>query len=227
MFRHLMMIGLCLLATSCGKGDRSADSKTGENSHNATKTDEQMPVHQNENLKLPDLTVNNLPPSVAEFVREGYTPLKATMGDLNQDSYSDLILVLSKIGEDSTSNVVDHPEKRPLLIFLGQSDHTYRLAEQNDNVVYCVDCGGMMGDPFMDVVIKNGYFSVEHYGGSAWRWTRIVTFRYSASDKTWYLHKDGGDSFHASEPEKVESKVRTTKEFGKVRFDEFDIYKED
>ncbi|WP_113616957.1 hypothetical protein [Chitinophaga flava] len=168
-----------------------------------------------------------IPRQLAPFIPKGYLILDTTSGDLNLDPYPDMIMVLYKPGEDSTSDVVEHPEKRPLLILLGQPDHSYKLAARNDNVVYCVDCGGIMGDPFESVVIKNGYFSVEHYGGSAWRWTRIITFKYSPTDKYWYLHKDGGDSFHASEPDKVTSKVRTSKDFGKVPFNKFDIYKKD
>ena len=81
-----------------------------------------------------------------------------------------------------------------------------------------------MGDPFMGIKIKNGYFSVEHYGGSSWRWTRIITYKYSKQDKEWFLHKDGSESFHASEPQKVETKIKTTKDFGQIKFEEFDIY---
>jgi hypothetical protein len=83
-----------------------------------------------------------------------------------------------------------------------------------------------MGDPFMQVVIKKGYFSIEHYGGSSWRWTRIITFKYSPDDNYWFLYKDGGEYFHAAEHEKKTKKVLTSKDFGKVRFDEFDIYKD-
>jgi hypothetical protein len=79
----------------------------------------------------------------------------------------------------------------------------------------------------MDIVIKNGYFSVEHYGGSAWRWTRIITYKYSKEENNWFLYKDGGESFNAGDPEKVEKTVRTTKDFGKVLFKDFDIYKEE
>jgi len=162
--------------------------------------------------------------SIAQFIPENYTILDTVSGNLNLDQYTDMIVVLKKNGEDTTSNVVDHPEKRPLLILLGQTDNTYKLAARNDNAVYCFDCGGMMGDPFVRVVIKNGYFSIEHYGGSSWRWTRIITFKYSSVDNYWYLHKDGGDSFNASDTENVTTKIKTTKDFGKVPFDKFDIY---
>ena len=35
-----------------------------------------------------------------------------------------------------------------------------------------------------------------------------------------------GDSFHATDPDKRETKVLTIKDFGKVPFDKFDIYKD-
>jgi hypothetical protein len=162
--------------------------------------------------------------SITKFIPEGYSLLDSATGDLNLDAYPDMLLVLKKNGEDSTSDIVDHQEKRPLLILTGQADKQFKLSARNDNTVYCVNCGGMMGDPYMGIVIKKGYFSIEHYGGSAWRWTRIITYKYSTAEKYWYLHKDGGDSFHTSDPDKVETKIRTTKEFGKVRFEQFNLY---
>lgn len=175
--------------------------------------------------QAPKLKVNT-PPALKQFVTTGYDVLDITYGDLNRDAYPDAIMVLYKIGEEKTSDVIDHPEKRPLLLLLGQADKTYKVAARSNNAVYCVDCGGQMGDPFTGISIKKGYFSVEHYGGSGWRWTRIITFKYSPVDKRWYLHKDGGESYHATDPEKSETKVKTVKNFGKVPFERFDIYKE-
>ena len=83
-----------------------------------------------------------------------------------------------------------------------------------------------MGDPFVGITIKDGYFSVEHVGGSAWRWARIVTYKYSKDDKNWYLHKDRQESFHALDPKEVEARVLSTKDFGTKLFENFDIYKE-
>lgn len=162
--------------------------------------------------------------SFTNFIPDGYTILDSATGDLNLDPYPDMLLVLKKKGEDSIANDVDHTVKRPLLILTGQANKSFKLAARNDNVVYCVNCGGMMGDPYIGIVIKKGYFSIEHYGGSAWRWTRIITFKYSTNDKRWYLYKDGGDSYHTSDPDKVETNIKTTKEFGKIRFEKFNLY---
>lgn len=215
-------IFICLLLSlfSCNQSPRQENTKA-ISSDSLTTTDNQP---KKEAFKQ---DIDNLPNELLEFVPTNFSVLDTISGDLNLDEINDYILVLEKNGEDSLSNVVDNPEKRPLLILLRDKDKKLKLVRRNDNSVYCIDCGGMMGDPFMGITIKNGYFSVEHYGGSAWRWTRIITYKYSKQDNEWFLHKDGSESFHASEPEKVESKIRTTKDFGKVKFEEFDIYKED
>lgn len=112
-----------------------------------------------------------VPSNLKNFVLKGYDVLDITKGDLNRDAYPDAIMILCKKDEKETSDVIDHPEKRPLLVLIGQADKTYKLAVSSNNAVYCVDCGGQMGDPFTGITIKNGYFSVEHYGGSGLRWT--------------------------------------------------------
>lgn len=163
---------------------------------------------------------------LAAFIPPDYSILDTAGGDLNGDAYPDKLLLLKKRGEDTSSDVTEHPEKRPLLILAGQQDATYKLAASSDNAVLCVDCGGVMGDPYMRLVIKGGYFSVELAGGSSWRWTRTVTFKYASGEHNWFLYKDGHSSFHASEPGKVETKLYTAKDFGKVSFEQFDVYKE-
>lgn len=168
----------------------------------------------------------NLGLEISSFIPDNYSILDSVRGDLNLDKIPDLIIVLKKNGEDSLSDVIDHPEKRPLMILIQDNNGKFKRAKRNDNTVYCVDCGGVMGDPYAGITIKDGYFSVEHYGGSSWRWTRVITYKYSKEVNDWFLHKDGSESFHASDPEKIESKIKTKKDFGKVKFDQFDIYKE-
>jgi hypothetical protein len=152
--------------------------------------------------------------------------LTAEPGDLNRDALPDWTVVLHRPDEQKTSDVIDHPTKRPLLLFVGGASGTYALAARADNAVYCVDYGGMMGDPFQGITIKKGYFTVEHYGGSGQRWTRFVTFRYEATARTWLLHRDGAEQFHASDPEHIIATTTTTKDFGRVPLAKFDICKE-
>lgn len=164
--------------------------------------------------------IRNLPLELTQHIPAGFAAMDTVSGDLNKDKYRDMIMILKQTDEDT---IYSRYTKRPLLLFTGQPDGSLQLTAQNDSVVYCIGCGGVMGDPYQGVVIKDGYFSVEMYGGSAWRWNRIITFRYSKEDNEWLLHKDGGTSFHAAEPETTtEDYMRTVKNFGKVTFSEFD-----
>ncbi|NLL28705.1 MAG: hypothetical protein GX259_07900 [Bacteroidales bacterium] len=215
-------IFICLLLTilSCNQSPRQ-EKITDITADTLTSTDNSL---EKESFKQ---VVDSSPNELLEFLPTNYSILNATSGDLNLDGINDYILVLKKNDEDSLFFVSDGPEKRPLLILIRDKNNKLKLVRRNDNTVYCFGCGGIMGDPFMGITIKNGYFSVEHYGGSAWRWTRIITYKYSKKDNEWFLHKDGSESFYVFEPENVESKIKTTKDFGKVKFEEFDIYKED
>ncbi len=168
----------------------------------------------------------SLPAAIRRALPAGYTVLAAQQGDLNRDALPDWAVVLRRPDEKQTSDVVAHPTKRPLLLFVGGPGGTYSLAARTDNAVYCVDCGGIMGDPFQDVAIKNGYFTVEHYGGSAQRWTRFVTFRYDPASRSWLLHRDSSEHFHALDPAHGTTTATTSKDFGRVPLAKFDIYKE-
>jgi hypothetical protein len=173
-----------------------------------------------------NLEIDKLPAEIKAFIPEGYVPMDVSSGDLNLDSFPDVVLIVKKPNESDTSDVNDNPEKRPLLVLIGEGNEKYKLASRNDNVVLCVNCGGAFGDPFEGVTIKRGYFSVEHYGGSNWRWTKIITFKYSKADNNWLLTRIGRDSFHTSDPNKSEKTMKTAKNFGKVLFEKYNGYKD-
>lgn len=218
--KSIFTIAMLALLVSCNKKNTPQNIEQNSISDDVITKDtvkKFLPESYKEEVKI-------LPENIKSFIPENYAVLDTVSGNLNLDNYNDQIIVLKKIGEEKTSDVVDNPEKRPLLILIGEPNNKYKLATRNDNTVYCIDCGGIMGDPFMGVVIKNGYFSVEHYGGSAWRWSRIITYKYSKEENNWFLHKDGNESFHASDPEKIETTVKTTKDFGKILFKDFNIY---
>jgi len=151
----------------------------------------------------------------ARFVLPGYEILGFAVGDLNRDEFpTDAVLALRKTDEADE-------DARPLLLLVRGPAGQLSFAGRNDNVVLCAECGGMMGDPYSGIVIKDGYFSVEHFGGSAWRWSHIVTFKHADEKLGWTLHKVGGDSFHTADPEAVETKVKTVADFGLVHFATF------
>lgn len=161
---------------------------------------------------------------IESYTPQGYALLYSTNGDLNRDAHTDLVIVYKKYNEDTELPNDDILLYRPLVLYIGQKDGTFRLAAHNDKAVLCYHCGGVMGDPFVKIAIKNGYFTIEHYGGSSWRWTRYVTFKYSKKDTAWFLHKDTSESFHSADPDNGTTTTKSVKDFGTVRFEAFDIY---
>lgn len=238
----MIMISLVVAMTSCsgtGKPPESNDkidstelSKTQQDSLSAdslailyggTKADT-----YNYNIDL-----DEVPASLESFVPTGYIGLDTVAGDLNGDEYMDMIMVLRQPEEDNMQlNTPDDPMKRPMLILLGQADSSYRLVANNDNAILCFYCGGygLQENPYEKTVIKNGYFSIEYTTGSRTETTHhVLTFKYSPSDSTWLLHRDGAETHQLdghSQYKKVKSKIRTAKDIGKISFDEFDVYKD-
>ncbi len=205
MKKVLYLSSACFLLLSCSS---SAEQKTTvdapkDNTTVAT-TSQQQPAQNNE-AGLP----------ISSFVPSGYEILSETKGDLNKDAQDDAILILKKSDEADDS-------KRPALILIGVDGNGYEKAAENDNAVLKLGDGGAMGDPFSGVTIKDGYFTLEHMGGASERWNRFITFKYDATDKKFYLHKDTIEGFNTDKPDKVlYNHTKTTKDFGKVAFEDF------
>lgn len=149
---------------------------------------------------------------------EGWEIMDTMTGDLNRDQFLDMLIVLkSQFDTDP-----DSMPERPLLVLIGNKDGGMTLAARNDNAVLCYHCGGIYGDPYDGLAIKNGYFSTEAYGGSSDRWTQIITFKYVEKEKTWYLHRDAGISYSVFDPDMTEKEWTNQKEdWGKVKFEDY------
>lgn len=197
-------------------------------SHNNTQNDIQASILKSKKDNLTaSLPAFNLSVHLNRIIPANYAILDSVGGDLNGDDLRDLIIVLNKKGEDSLSNTTSETIKRPLLIlFRNKLNTELSLQQQNSNVVYCYNCGGVMGDPFTGISINGQSFSVSHYGGSSWRWSRELSFQYNANENKWLLFSDESESFHVTDPNQIEKQVKTEKEFGKIKFEEFDIYKD-
>lgn len=61
----------------------------------------------------------------------------------------------------------------------------WKLWHQNKTVVMSTQSGGMMGNPFDGISIKNKSVVIEHFGGSRQKWN--YTHRYRFQNDDWYL----------------------------------------
>src|SRR5436190_12651467 len=163
-----------------------------------------------------------IPAEVAPFVESGTKAIALEKSDLNGDGREDFILVLEK--EKPAKDADDFPVgQRPFLILLRGADGKLIVAKRNERIIMCSQCGGVFGDPFEGVIAGKNTFSVEHYGGSSWRWKYSYKFNYSRIDKTWQLVRVEDISYHTSDPDKAKTKIYTPpNSFGKIDIANFD-----
>ena len=177
--------------------------------------------------------INSSNEKLKSFIPKGYEAIAEKKGDLNLDKTEDCILVIRKTTEETTSNMDEgKPDKRIVLLLLGQKDGSYKLAYKNQNVADCIDCGGVFGDPFSGISIKNGYFSIEHKIAGGHHWEQIITFKFNKTKNNWYLYKDHFINYvlNTSNDPNAEAliadvdKLKTVKDFGEISFQNFNIY---
>jgi hypothetical protein len=160
-----------------------------------------------------------LPAELKPFVRSGYEVLDWATEDLNGDKRKDYVLILKKIGEDTVGVESDVWEiHRPLLLLTRKADGNLLLTTENNEVVYCRHCGGAMGDPYDGLTLGAEMIKLDFYGGSNWRWTETIVFRYDPAKKDWFLEQDNLSSFQAMDMDNTVSSATINRvETGDIR----------
>ena len=163
-----------------------------------------------------------IPAEVKPFIEKGAQAIAVESADLNGDGTMDFVLVTEPLKPEAKSDE-DNGDERTLSILTRDREGKLTLAKSNREVVYCKSCGGVFGDPFAGIEAKRNSFTVNNYGGSAWRWSESYQFNYSRIDKTWQLVRAESENYHTSDPNKVKTKIRTPKTFGKIDIADFKI----
>ncbi|MEO6452595.1 MAG: hypothetical protein ABIN97_00920 [Ginsengibacter sp.] len=122
--------------------------------------------------------------NISSFIPKDYDTLAVAKGDLNNDGVEDYILALNHQSEKKEGQNDDSIPPRLLIIVL-RTAKGYIQAERSSNALLCKDCGGVFGDPFQGIEIKENVLNIYHYGGSAWRWSYTHKFRFQ--NNHWYL----------------------------------------
>jgi hypothetical protein len=146
------------------------------------------------------------------FIPERYSLKDTVQGDLNLDGRKDLLLLMEDEGEGN----------RILKVLITNDKGEYEEAVATSTAVYCRTCNDL--DTYQGIKVKEGEFSIEHFGGPEQRWARTTTFRYMGSVKDWYLTEDA--LVHSGTDDNIEAKILTPKDFGEVTLREFNLYKE-
>jgi hypothetical protein len=124
-----------------------------------------------------------IPAEIKSFIEKGAKAIALESADLNGDGTMDFILVTELVKPEARSDE-DNGDERALFIIVRDAGGKLTLSKRNDEVVYCKSCGGVFGDPFAGVEARRNGFTINNYGGSAWRWSESYRFNYSRIDKT-------------------------------------------
>lgn len=144
------------------------------------------------------LTIPDSGKAISEFIPKNYLFIDSVHGDLNKDGIKDVVIALKHKDEDTFA--MDEEPKRILLVML-RSKSGLKVIGKSENVLMCLNCGGVNGDPYNGITIIKGILSVNHYGGSAWRWLEVRKFRLqqnrmdligATSDFFWNVYDCGG-----------------------------------
>jgi len=149
------------------------------------------------------------------------------LADLNGDGIKDFLVVLESKVKGKPYSELDDAYGRKVVFVTKKSEANdgFEILAQNDHVIGCTKCGGSTGDPFRGITIKGHYLSFEELYGACVKDFQVTTFKYNVKKKKWFLHKIGIESTFCNEyvngAPKVETVVKTVKDFGVVEFDKF------
>lgn len=109
--------------------------------------------------------------SLESFVPDGYEIMGKATGDFNNDGIKDIVMVIKRAEEIATEEI------RPILVLTGTASG-YKLNARNTDFMLSWDGGGVYGDPYEGISLKDGLLTITHYGGSSWRWHQEMNFRF-------------------------------------------------
>jgi len=104
--------------------------------------------------------------------------IDSAMGDLDKDGVSELAVAYNTHQTDVN---VDENVPRILAIYKKNNSEWMPWKLSTSAVMGSQD-GGMMGDPFEGIEIKNGILIIIHFGGSSWKWSQTDKYRFQDGD---------------------------------------------
>lgn len=106
-----------------------------------------------------------------------YTLVDSVAGDLDNDGINELAVAYNtKPSKEEFEGV-----PRELIIYKMKGG-SWTAWKKSLQALYGSRDGGMMGDPFGEMDIKNGVLSISHNGGSSWKWDHTDKYRYQQGE---------------------------------------------
>lgn len=126
------------------------------------------------------IKVDSLQRLQAFIIPPNHTIIDIITGDLDQDLVDELLVVYN------TQVNVDSFESIPRALHIYKNfDEKWQLWKHSNQALKGSQDGGMLGDPYNGIEIREGQLIVSHFGGSSWRWNTSDTYCYK--DEELYL----------------------------------------
>lgn len=93
------------------------------------------------------------------------------LGDLDKDGISEKVIIYN------TPDTTEFGRVREIQI-LKRKDMEWQIWKKSRNTILKSEEGGMMGDPFEGIEIKDGILIIYHSGGSSWKWSLSDKYRF-------------------------------------------------
>lgn len=215
MKRTLLVASLILFASSCKKNIETVTK-------NEIKTDTISVDDENAGYEMnAEITSSD---NYEMFIPDGYDLLAKTEGDINNDSITDMVLVVKSQQEKAGEMPADDVPGRILLLLTKDANGKYARTAENANAIFAKNEGGAASeDPFEGITITPGKFAIAHMGGASERWSYEHVFTFDKAANAWFLTEKNTGSFSTMNPKDETMKKETAKDFGKINFVDFKL----
>jgi hypothetical protein len=102
-----------------------------------------------------------------------YTLLYEASGDLDKDKVPEKVVIFNTPDTNAENGGII----REIIIYK-QSGEQWIPWHRSREALLDSKSGGMMGDPFQEITIKNGILLILQAGGSSWKWDRTDKYRF-------------------------------------------------
>lgn len=168
-----LLLLLLLTVAGCGESnDQSSDTDSETIMNPDTLQNNVADLIENtlDSTNLPERVLND-----SELV------LDQVSGDLDKDGIPEMAVVFITEREREIEDSWDCSEPRELVVYK-QKDGEWIEWSSSLGAIYPADGGGMMGDPYDGITIKNNVLEINHWGGSSWKWSHTDKYRFQNDD---------------------------------------------
>lgn len=114
-------------------------------------------------------------------IPKAYTLLKEVYGDLDKDSVDEKVVVYNMNNDTTNEEGAEYHTDRNMIIYK-ETKTSWRIWKRSTQAIMNSGDGGMMGDPFSSLEIKNGILEIVHFGGSRTKWNFTDKYRFQHSE---------------------------------------------